>query len=45
LRLWFTQGLDIRKLDEEIAHRLLEMKHFKMISFARDHIEDEAIIK
>ena len=45
LKVWFTQGLDIRKLDEEIALRLLEMKHYKMISFAWDHIEDEAIIR
>jgi hypothetical protein len=45
LKVWFTQGLDIRKLDEEIALRLLGMKHYKMISFAWDHIEDEAIIR
>jgi len=45
LKVWFTQGLDICKLDEEIARRLLEMKHYKMISFAWDHVEDEVIIK
>jgi hypothetical protein len=33
LKVWFTQGLDIRRIDSKIARRLLEMKHFKMIFF------------
>ena len=45
LSVWFTQGLDIRRVNEAVARRLLEMKHFKMISFAWDNINDEAIIR
>jgi hypothetical protein len=45
LKLQFNQGLDIRRLDEEIARRLLEMPKHGMINFAWDHIEDEAIVK
>jgi hypothetical protein len=45
LKIWFTQGLDIRKMDEDIAKRLLEMKKYKSIYFAWDNIKDEAVIK
>lgn len=45
LKTWFTQGLDIRLLDSEIAQRLNELTTFKSIFFAWDRIEDEAIIK
>lgn len=45
LSVWFSSGFDIRLLDLEIASKLLEMKFFKGIFFAWDHIEDEAIIK
>lgn len=45
LSVWFTQGLDIRLVDKEIAEKLLEIKFFKGLFFAWDHIEDEAIIK
>jgi hypothetical protein len=45
LKLQFNQGLDIRRLDEEIARRLLKMPKHCMVNFAWDHIEDEAIIK
>jgi hypothetical protein len=45
LKVWFTQGLDIRRVNNTIAHRLLELKHFKMISFAWDNINDEATIR
>jgi len=45
LAIWFTQGLDIRKMDEDIARTLLKMKIYRGIFFAWDHIEDEAIIK
>lgn len=45
LQVWFTQGLDIRLLDEEVAKQLLQMKVWKGIFFAWDHIEDETNIK
>lgn len=45
LKVWFTQGLDIRLLDVEIGKRLLEMKIWKSIFFAWDHIKDEKTIK
>jgi len=45
LKVWFTQGLDIRRVNSTVAHRLLELKHFKMISFAWDNINDEATIR
>jgi hypothetical protein len=45
LKLQFNQGLDIRRLDEEIAHRLLEMPKHGMVNFAWDHIEDEVTVK
>lgn len=45
LEIWFTQGLDIRKMDREIAEVLLKMKIYRGIFFAWDHIEDEKIIR
>lgn len=45
LSVWFTQGLDIRRLDESVAKLLLKMKVHRGIFFAWDHIEDEKIIK
>jgi hypothetical protein len=45
LKVWFTQGLDIRLLDIEVAEQLLKMKVWKSIFFAWDHIKDEATIK
>lgn len=45
LAVWFTQGLDIRRMDEEVARTILKMKVYRGIFFAWDHIEDEAIIK
>jgi hypothetical protein len=45
LNIWFTQGLDIRKMDIDIAKRILEMRKYKSVFFAWDHIEDERIIK
>ncbi len=45
LKVWFTQGLDIRRVNSTVARRLLGMKHFRMISFAWDNINDEAIIR
>jgi hypothetical protein len=45
LKVWFTQGLDIRRVNSTIARRLLELKHFKMIAFAWDNLADEEIIR
>ena len=45
LAVWFTQGLDIRRMDEDVARTLLKMKVYRGIFFAWDHIEDEAIIR
>jgi hypothetical protein len=45
LKLQFNQGLDVRRLDEEIARKLLEIPKHGMINFAWDHIEDEVIVK
>jgi len=45
LNVWFTQGLDIRRVTNEVAKRLLELKHFRMIAFAWDNINDEVVIK
>ncbi len=45
LMVWFTQGFDIRKMTHDIATKLLELKTWKSIFFAWDHIEDEATIK
>jgi hypothetical protein len=41
----FTQGLDIRLVDEEIGKILLKIKHFKGLFFAWDILKDEEIIK
>ena len=45
LKYWFTQGLDIRLLDERIASVLRDVKHFKMIEFAWDFLGLEPIIR
>ena len=45
LQTWFTQGLDIRLLDIDIAKRLNELKTFKSIFFAWDNINDEKVIR
>jgi len=45
LKYWFTQGLDIRLVDEKVAATLREVKHFKMLEFAWDFIELEDIIR
>lgn len=45
LSYWFTQGLDIRLLDESVAKTLREVKHFKTINFAWDFVEMEPIIR
>jgi hypothetical protein len=45
LSVWFTQGLDIRLVDPEVAEKLLELKYFKGLFFAWDHIEDEELIR
>lgn len=45
LKTWFTQGLDIRLLDSDVAHRLKELQTFKSIFFAWDNIDDEMIVR
>lgn len=45
LEVWFTQGLDIRLLDLEIATKLYQMKIWKGLFFAWDHLQDEKIVK
>lgn len=45
LSVWFTQGLDIRLMDERIAKQLLKMKTYKSIFFAWDRLSDELIIR
>jgi hypothetical protein len=45
LSVWFTQGLDIRLLDERIAKQILKMKTYKGIFFAWDNLANEPIIR
>lgn len=45
LEVCFNQGLDARLLDIETAKQLLNMKTWKSIFFAWDHVKDEKIIK
>ena len=45
LSVWFTQGLDIRLLDNDIAHRLGEIKHFKGLFFAFDNSNLKSTVK
>jgi hypothetical protein len=44
-KIWFTQGLDVRLVDIEIAKRLYEIRNHRMFSFAWDNIKDERVIK
>jgi hypothetical protein len=43
--MWFTQGLDICKVDLEIAKRLFELKNHHMLSFAWDSTKDEQAVR
>jgi len=45
LKMWLTQGLDIRKVDLEIAKRLFEFKRHHMISFSWDSLKDESALR
>jgi hypothetical protein len=45
LKVWFTQGLDIRLLDELNAKRLSELKTFKGFHFAFDNSNMADLIK
>jgi hypothetical protein len=45
LKMWFTQGLDIRKVDLEIAKRLFEFKSHHMLSFSWDSLKDEQAVR
>lgn len=42
LQVWFTQGLDIRLLDDDIAAQLKRMKFFKGVFFAWDDLKTES---
>jgi len=44
LKVWFTQGLDIRLADSEIAKRLFEIRNHHMLSFAWDSMKDESAV-
>jgi len=44
LKVWYTQGFDIRLLDETTLKIISDLKHYKMIEFAWDNVNDEKII-
>lgn len=44
LDVWFTQGLDLRLIDEKDLKLLAEMKRTHNINFAWDNIKDEKLI-
>ena len=45
LKIWFTQGLDIRLLDIDIAKQLFKFKDHHMITFAWDSLKDEQAVR
>lgn len=45
LKVWFTQGLDIRLLDQEVASKLSEIDTFKGFHFAFDDSKLESLIR
>jgi radical SAM superfamily enzyme YgiQ (UPF0313 family) len=45
LKVWFTQGLDIRLLDESVAKQLSELDHYKGFHFAFDDSKLEPTIR
>lgn len=45
LKADFNQGLDVRLLDEEVAHRLAEMERWRTLKFAFDFIEMEDTVR
>lgn len=45
LKVWFTQGFDIRLVDDDIAEKLSKLKIFKGFHFAFDNTNLESIIK
>jgi len=45
LKVWFTQGLDIRLLDDKVASKLSKLKTFKGFHFAFDDTKLEPIIR
>lgn len=45
LKVWFTQGLDIRLLDEKVVDKLSRLKTFKGFHFAFDDTRLEPIIR
>jgi hypothetical protein len=45
LKIWFTQGLDIRLLDIDIAKQLFKFKDHHMITFAWDVLKYEKAVR
>ncbi len=45
LKVWFTQGLDIRLVDSKVAKQLSELRHFKGLHFGFDNIKLESTIR
>lgn len=45
LKTWFTQGIDIRLVDDGVALRLKQLPMYKGVFFAWDNINDERIIR
>jgi hypothetical protein len=45
LKIWFTQGFDIRLLDLETAKQLYKFKNHHILSFAWDSMKDESAVR
>ncbi len=45
LKVWFTQGLDIRLLDNSVASKLSELDPFKGFHFAFDDTKLESVVR
>ena len=45
LKMCFTQGLDIRLLDIEIANQLYKFKNHHILTFAFDSLKEEKVVR
>jgi predicted transcriptional regulator len=45
LKIWFTQGLDVRLLDLQVAQRLFQFKAHHMLTFAWDDLKYEKAVR
>ena len=45
LKVWFTQGIDIKLLDDQVAKQLSELDHYKGFHFAFDDSKLETTIR